>query len=392
MSSSTTIGSILDNNKGVGPGFDLLRIVLSLTILCAHCFLIANGRGDVNPVSGPDLASGAVPASTQAIAEHAWGAWEVVKALHSVLVFGHRDTHFDDVLVPMFFALSGFLVTASAFRTKSIKAFFIFRGLRIFPALCTEVSLSALVLGPSLTVLALRDYFSDSKFFEYFGNIVGHVKFELPGLFVGNPFPNMVNFNLWTLPGEFYCYLTIGALMASGLLYGKRTFTAIFAVFAVGFLSFDYLFSASENIHNSWLLVLYFFCGAAFQHWRHELPASKSLFAISLAIIYIHYLSPSRTIGITPLAVTYATVYFGIIAVPKLPLLQSGDYSYGVYLYGFPISQALVHVLGSLRGHPVHLMAVAATLTLGFAVVSWHLIEKPTLALKKRFSPKPVPA
>ena len=83
--------------------------------------------------------------------------------------------------------------------------------------LLTEVSLSALVLGPLLTTWPLGDYFSDPNFFRCFGNVVGHIHFALPGLFLQNPAAGMVNVNLWTLPGEFYCYLSVAILMAVAL-------------------------------------------------------------------------------------------------------------------------------------------------------------------------------
>ena len=54
------------------------------------------------------------------------------------------------------------------------------------------------------------------NFYRYFGNIFGFVTYELPGVFTDNPVPALVNGNLWTLPPEFYCYLVLSALMASG--------------------------------------------------------------------------------------------------------------------------------------------------------------------------------
>jgi hypothetical protein len=40
------------------------------------------------------------------------------------------------------------------------------------PALATEVTLSAVILGRLLTTLSLQDYVSDRRFWEYFGNIL----------------------------------------------------------------------------------------------------------------------------------------------------------------------------------------------------------------------------
>jgi peptidoglycan/LPS O-acetylase OafA/YrhL len=68
------------------------------------------------------------------------------------------------------------------------------RFFRIFPALCVEVALSAIVIGALFTSLPLSEYFSSTGFFVYFGNILGIVQMHLPGVtFGGN---DVVNANL----------------------------------------------------------------------------------------------------------------------------------------------------------------------------------------------------
>jgi peptidoglycan/LPS O-acetylase OafA/YrhL len=71
---------------------------------------------------------------------------------------------------------------------------------------------------------------------------------------------------------------------------------------------------------------------------------------------------------------------------PRTRLIESGDYSYGIYLYGFPIQQTLVHLFPIFREAWPLLFLVGAPLTLAFAAVSWHFIEKPTLSLKRLVS------
>jgi peptidoglycan/LPS O-acetylase OafA/YrhL len=67
-----------------------------------------------------------------------------------------------------------------------------------------------------------------------------------------------------------------------------------------------------------------------------------------------------------------------------------GDYSYGLYVYAFPIQQALVHVQRDLG--PIALFAAAFALTLLVAIASWHGMEKPALGLKSRFTTRLQPA
>lgn len=143
-------------------GFDYMRISLAAAIICVH---------GANVTLGLDR------------------AMEIVSHFRMV----------NAMLLALFFALSGFLVTASLLRCKSLISFIGLRVLRIVPALVVETTLSAIILGPIFTEMPLTQYFVDSKFHVYFLNIVGDIHFELPGAFLHNPVPDMVNAQLWTV-------------------------------------------------------------------------------------------------------------------------------------------------------------------------------------------------
>ena len=119
-------------------GFDYLRIALAATIICLH---------SANVVLGLDRA---------------------------MEVLGHIRIGCAMVLA-LFFALSGFLVTASLLRCKSLISFLGLRVLRIVPALAVETTLSAIIIGPIFTALPLAQYFADPKFYAYFHTIVGDI-------------------------------------------------------------------------------------------------------------------------------------------------------------------------------------------------------------------------
>jgi peptidoglycan/LPS O-acetylase OafA/YrhL len=290
--------------------------------------------------------------------------------------------------VPMFFALSGFLVTGSAVRTRRALPFLALRFFRIFPALVVEVALSAVVIGAIYTTLPLDRYYTSKGFFTYFGNIFGVVQMFLPGVQFFKD--GVVNANLWTLPSEFHCYLLMAALILTSVVLNRAAMTWLFIavtislVIANGFFGFDV---SDAGPLTGDVLVYCFYVGLVAYLWRDRIPYNGW---ICLAAILISYplLFSHRAIYIYPLALGYITVFIGLTNFPKFWLLQSGDYSYGIYLYGFPITQVLATEFPALRANIFALMFVTIICTALFAALSWHFVEKRFLRLRKYFSPK----
>ena len=57
-----------------------------------------------------------------------------------------------------------------------------------------------------------------------------------------------------------------------------------------------------------------------------------------------------------------------------------GDYSYGIYIYAFPVEQTIAHLVPGIS--VASLMGISAIVTLILAMLSWHLLEKRALRLK----------
>jgi peptidoglycan/LPS O-acetylase OafA/YrhL len=66
----------------------------------------------------------------------------------------------------------------------------------------------------------------------------------------------------------------------------------------------------------------------------------------------------------------------------KCDLTRFGDYSYGIYLFAFPVQQSVIHFIPNIQA--TQLSIVAGVVTFAFAYVSWHFVEKRALALKPR--------
>jgi peptidoglycan/LPS O-acetylase OafA/YrhL len=355
-----SIGNLLASREGVGPGFDVLRIALALSVVAWHSIYIANG---VDPfVQTPFI-------------------WFPGYAILS-----------------MFFALSGFLITASAMRL-SLADFIVNRGMRIVPALLVEIVLSAIVLGAAFTTLPWAEYFQSHGFWRYFGNVAGFVSFTLPGVFESNPGPS-VNVSLWTIPYEIGCYILIAALILSGCLHRPRLILALCAAFCImaiavyltGLPSGEVsLFRDPRNIFvgDGSRLFISFLLGIAFYVYRFDIAHSRrTACACALLCLAVAAVGPLPTallnVFVTPLLV-YLTVYIGVSDLPKLPLFRRGDYSYGIYLYGYPLQQTLVALL-PLQGSVFLLFVAVLPVVTGFAMFSWHAIERPILKMRRHFS------
>ena len=124
--------------------------------------------------------------------------------------------------------------------------------------------------------------------------------------------------------------------------------------------------------------------------FRHQIPYSFGFFLGGLGTLVVPALiwptlSTEAICAVGGPAVAYLTVFIGLTRLPRLPLFSRGDYSYGIYLYGYPVQQALMVIFPSLTSPWLHYM-VTLPIVIGVAMVSWHVIEKPVLALRKRFS------
>lgn len=293
------------------------------------------------------------------------------------------------LILPMFFALSGFLVSGSLERSKTLFVFLGLRVIRIFPALCVEVFISALLLGPIFTQFALSSYFADPTFHRYFFNIIGHIQYALPGVFVSNPLPNVVNGQLWTVPYELECYVVLAAIAALGATRNKRLFLAGLLVLIGYTLVKQAMFTNNEiAIANRTVpggaLVASFLTGVSIFAFREELPWSKTLgiFSILLSVLL---LSIPYGDAFATIPIAYVTIYLGLMNPRKISLLKGADYSYGIFLYGFAIQQAV-----SASGDWTHTWWLNCLIVLPIscliAAFSWHYIEKPALGWRKQLN------
>jgi peptidoglycan/LPS O-acetylase OafA/YrhL len=358
-----SIGTRLAETNGRTSGFDYIRITLASAVILLH------SRG---------VTLGQKPNVTTVATLH--GPLAVSAPLEQPIYWA---------ILPCFFALSGFLVAGSLLRSRTTFEFVLLRVLRIVPALFVETVLAALILGPLVTEFPLKAYFAGREFWHYPLNIVGDIHYQLPGVFLHNPWPAIVNAQLWTIPAELFCYLTLVVVSLSGLvrirsaipvLSGLAIATLLVLAFGLH-LQMPTRWSAGAAHVDAIDLVLTFLAGVTLFIWRDHLPWNGWLFAVMAVLSYaLLYNGDLQYLATIPIA--YVTVYIGLLDIPRTIITATGDYSYGVYLYGFPVQQLIAYAFP--QNHlPILNFIGALAGSLALAAISWRLVESQVLAHRK---------
>ncbi len=293
--------------------------------------------------------------------------------------------------VLIFFIISGYLVTASFERKKSWIGFFAGRVLRIFPAVIVVVMLSVFVLGVAITSLSVTDYFAHPITTQYLQNMTLYrMYYYLPGVFVGNPIGSSVNASLWTLPYEFTCYLYIALAGISSMFSGKWVSLISLVVYFMAYMFFEFQLNTlvipiiGIDFKTFFTPFLYFMSGSVFYKFRNEIVYNYKGWIVCLLGLILYKMGWMHQQFLIPV------ITFMVLALAFSPVInfhnaaKHGDFSYGLYLYAFPVQQLLVYFL------PVDpdlglMMILSLICTIPFAYVSWHVIEKRALRLKSKF-------
>lgn len=341
-----------DFSRNRENNFNLLRCLAALAVIYAHSWELASPQAGAEPLKGL-LGSG-----------------------------------LGSLAVNAFFIISGYLVTQSWGRQRSLLNFCRARVLRVLPGLLGVLLFTLLAAGLCWSSLTPAGFFGDSQTWKYFYKNLLMIKtqYELPGVFASNHYPEAVNGSLWTLRFEMKMYLALVVLGLLGWLSGLRlrVFVVLFVLWYAG-CTLASLWLAEPLVgHEMLKLSLCFFLGGAAALFGQRLPLTGWALLPLAALMLLARDTLLYDLGS---ALFFAYALFWIAYVPRGAILgynRVGDYSYGLYLYAFPIQQALVMYRPDMA--PMTLFALASLLTLACAVFSWHLIEKPALDWCKRMN------
>ena len=326
--------------------FGVLRLAMALAVLVSHCFYLKYGTMSAEPLIQ-------------------WTGYTLGQ--HGVQVF---------------FILSGILVTQSVMNSRNLLDFAVARAVRILPALVVCVLVVAFVLGPSVSGLSIAAYFSDPALSAYVLKTITLTtgSATLPGVFEDSALRGIVNSSLWTLKYEVVCYGLLAGTAWIAIQTDRHRLVCLVGLALSGLLFWRYQPRMTEtnsfaaNISYFWL---FFGTGVLAYLNRARLVVTWKLM-IPLAVI-------TRLAINTPLAEVALATALGFAALwlaslrmgPLRDLANRHDYSYGVYIYGVPVTQTLLQCQPGLE--PLALIVATASITIALAATSWNFIEKPAL-------------
>lgn len=299
--------------------------------------------------------------------------------------------------VPVFFVVSGFLVTLSWERSRSPVQYFVNRFLRIYPALwvCLAVSL--------VLVFAFRVPWTPTALATWVAAQLSVAQFWNPeflrGFGVG-----VMNGSLWTIPVELQFYVALPVLYLLGRLVGGSR--ASIGRLAVAVLALG-IFTAWSHEHvvrddaRPWTKMYdatlvpwlyYFSVGLLYRRvfearssmFRGRLPVWLAAFAAwtALAKWGLGWEVVGNTLNPVSLLFVGGVTISAAFTKPSLSnrLLHGNDISYGIYIYHMLVLNVFVQV-GFKGSMPSLACMLALTLTLG--LTSWRFIERPALEFKR---------
>jgi len=295
---------------------------------------------------------------------------------------------FGGMAVDAFFITSGFLVTGSLLSRKNALHFLFSRLLRIYPALIVVNVLTVFVLGMWLTTFSRSEYLSSPLVSEYLlknSTLWFGIAFTLPGLFESNNIKGGVNGVLWTMYFEvrMYAILLLTWLALTILKWSPREEKAgvvLMVIAVVAFVSHIFIHYSGLDETSSRFYFM-FFSGVLYYLLRDRIILSNYFFGIALGLLTIStFFKPTFFFAYHFL---YAYIILYLAYVPRGVIRtynRLGDYSYGFYLYAFPIQQMIATFAPDIS--LIGMIMSASLITLSFAISSWHLLERRALSLK----------
>lgn len=344
-----TLSQKIENSKA--DNLNLIRLFLAITVIFSHAFPLSLGSDKEEPL-------------------HIWT----------------NDITFGALAVYSFFFISGFLITGSWQRSKSFLDYLLKRVLRIYPAFIMALLSSAVLIWvccPEFKNFILSHH-QTGDWLKLIGHDAALLRSESISdinAFAHNPRPGLTNASLWTIPIEFSCYL---AVMIAGFCRVLRSRWLVLILTGLGYEFCIMGLRQYNDFYDQFYLCFSF--GALAWLWKDKIPFSSRWAAAGLTVLVLtSHFRPLFSIAF-PVAGGYCLLWLAY--GPNLPLAKwtsETDLSYGTYLYGCPIQQVLISYMttSTILKLPFVNFIATVPVALAIAFISWTVIEKPCLSLKR---------
>lgn len=297
-----------------------------------------------------------------------------------------------------FFFLSGFLITRSKIRIKSSMRFFWHRLLRIFPAFFATLIFTAFVLAPITWYWRYKTWdgfwnASEQSPFTYFINNFTLILTQNNIADAGANLPiftitGQVDWNgsAWTLAYEFGAYIFVGILGIFGAL-SNRSVGLLFSFSIIALALLQWLGISGIwaiwpffNDYRLMLLMAPFATGIIFQLYQEKIPIDDRLGLLFIFIAALTYVKGGWLV-LGQYAFSYVLIWFAIRFKFLSNWDKSIDFSYGLYIIGWPLTLAATY-FGLERFGWLFFMVTVVSLAHLYSFFSWKYIEKPAMSLK----------
>lgn len=274
--------------------------------------------------------------------------------------------------VSIFFLCGGYLIAMSVEKNQTAKNYFTARVKRLFPSLIC-VTVATVIFGSFISTWKPVGYVISSDTWKYLLNAVLIRVHHLPGVFEGHA-DAVVNGSLWTLPVEFVCYVL--CFIAYKLTFlNKKRFPLSIPLVALGTFVVWKMSAIRYSLREIISPVLLFYIGMGYWIYREHITLRLKYFAISVAAFVMMFILGLGKFAML-LAFPYMMMYlwFGVKQCsPKLGKL--GNYSYGIYLWGYTVQQAVVHFWPGNTMSPTINVLISIPISIVLGWLTYEIVE-----------------
>jgi peptidoglycan/LPS O-acetylase OafA/YrhL len=267
-----------------------------------------------------------------------------------------------------------------------LPAFLSARLLRLWPALLFCAVLVSVVIGPGLTSLSPEDYFHARGTWEFVPRLASLVgaSATLPGVATTLATDPAIDAPLWTLKYEALCYVALACFgLWGGFSTPRRFWLCVIPVILI-LATVSLTPIAHDATHPFDHVVRFGLCfglGTIAYYAAARIPLTFWGIVGAFGFVVLARNTAIYEFGLC-LLTAYTTIWVALVPSAFVRNFNRlGDYSYGLYIYAYPLQQLFAQRMPYLT--PLALFAMVMPLALALAVISWHWLERPSLAQKR---------